>query len=489
MAFHSAAPRHGVAGLVLGLVLTSACGGSSNPPAPNPGPGTGGGETITGRERIGWSQQADSNAQLETFDFAIYVDGTRSVLTGETCSGSPSTFECSAPLPPMSAGQHSIELASFVIVDGADVESQKSAPLQVTVRASTAPAALVGPEDSALETSDGLRFSASVVARGLDDPTDIAIAPDGRIFVAERAGRVHIVDLSAPTHTADGAALEIESVAEPGLTAIALHPEFARSRYVYLAYAVEGRDGPAFRVARFSEGQGTLDRGAVVAREREASDHATIRFGPDGRLFVGLAAGDDPRGAQSAASLLGKILRLNEDGTTPRDNPGASPVFSSGHRDPRGLTWHPTTRVLWELDRNQDAGDELNVVVSGADYGWPLASGTATDAQSVGASLVLPAGTDVSGASFVPLKSGSPIAGELLIASRGAEDLLRIRPGSTNSAARLVEGMLQGRYGRISSVQVSSDGSIYLTTANRDTWGIGRDVLVRISADRTTPNF
>ena len=145
---------------------------------------------------------------------------------------------------------------------------------------------------------------------------------------------------------------------------------------------------------------------------------------------------------------------------------------------------------LWELDRNQDAGDELNVVVSGADYGWPLASGTATDAQSVAASLVLPAGTDVSGASFVPLKSGSPIAGELLIASRGAEDLLRIRPGSTNSAARLVEGMLQGRYGRISSVQVSSDGSIYLTTANRDTWGVGRDVLIRISADaRTTPNF
>ena len=222
----------------------------------------------------------------------------------------------------------------------------------------------------------------------------------------------------------------------------------------------------------------------MVAREREPSDHATIRFAPDGRLFVGVAAGGDPRDARSAASMLGKILRLNEDGTTPRDNPtAASPVFSSGHREPRALAWHPLTHALWELDRDRDSGDELNVVVGGGDYGWPLATGTASITRSVGAALVLPAGTDVSGASFVPLKSGSALAGELLIASRGAEDLLRVAPGSNSRPPGLVEGMLQGRYGRISAVQVASDGTIYLTTANRDTWGPGSDLLIRVTTE------
>ncbi len=483
MVSHPAAARHGLTGLLLGLLLTSACGGSSSPPPPNPGPGTGG-DTITGRERIGWSQSADSTSQLETFDYAIYVDGTRSVLTGESCGGSPSSFECSAPLPRMSSGQHSIELASFITVDDVVLESEKSSALRVTVTGSTAPADAVAPEDATLVTSDGHRFRASILARSLDDPTDLAIAPDGRIFVAERGGRVRIIDLSEQAEAAETVALEIESIAEQsGLTSIALHPEFARTRHVYLAYAVEGRDGPAFRIARFSESRGTLAQGAIVARERELADHATIRFGPDGRLFVGVAAGEDPRTAQSAASVLGKILRLNEDGTTPRDNPGSSPVFSSGHRDPRALTWHPSTRALWELDRDREAGDEVNIVVSGADYGWPQARGGTSASRSVGAALMLPAATDVSGASFVPLTSQSPIAGELVIASRGAEDLLRVRPGANNSTPGLVEGLLQGRYGRISAVQVSGDGTIYLTTANRDTWGAGRDLLIRLSAD------
>ena len=151
MAFPSAAARHGLAGFVLGLVLTSACEGSSSPPPPDSGPGTGG-ETITGRERISWSQHADSTAQLQTFEYAIYIDGTRNVLTGENCSGSPSMFECSAPLPRMSPGPHSIQMASFVTVDGADIESDKSLPIQVTVTASTASADLrrlrrLGPPD------------------------------------------------------------------------------------------------------------------------------------------------------------------------------------------------------------------------------------------------------------------------------------------------------------------------------------------------------
>lgn len=490
MAFHSAATRPVIAGLVLGLALASACGGSSNPPTPGT-PGPGGGDSITGRERIGWAQPAESSAQLGTFDYAIYVDGTRTVLNGEACTAaSGGAFDCSAPLPPLSPGQHTIELASFITSGGSVLESDRSAPLRVTVAASTAAGDAVRPQDSTIVTSEGHRFRASIVARGLDDPTDLALAPDGRLFVAERAGRVRVMDPAENVGLAEPAALELDDVAvseESGLTAIALHPDFDRNGHVYLAYAIDGREGPAFRIARFRESHGTLAQGAVIVREGESSLHAVMRFGPDGRLYVGLAAGNDPRDPQSAASVLGKILRLNDDGTTPRDNPRASPVFSSGHRDPRALAWHPSTRALWELERDRDAGDELNAIAGGADYGWPLARGAASYSRSVPASLVLAAGTDVSGASFVPLRSSSPIAGELVVASRGAEDLLRIRLGSDGQQPGLVEGMLQGRYGRIAAVHVSGDGTIYIATGNRETLsrgGSGRDVLIRLSAGR-----
>jgi glucose/arabinose dehydrogenase len=470
---------------VLAAILAAAtgCGGSSNPPTPGT-PGSGGGETITGRERIGWSQQAQDATELASFEYAAYVDGTRRLLTGASCTAAASgAYDCSAPLPTLTPGGHTIELAAFVTSSGTVVESGRSAPLQVTVAGSSAPADAIPPQEATLSTSDGHRFRASVAARGLDDPTDLAVAPDHRVFVSERSGRVRIIDpddglLEHPALELD----EVVSSADSGLTSIALHPEFDRTGYIYLAYAVEAREGPGFRIARFREHRGVLAQGAVVARQRaRAAPHVVVRFGPDATLYAGLAAANDPREAQNAASLLGKILRLTDDGATPRDNPRASLVFSSGHRDPRALAWQPTTGTLWELERDRDGGDELNAVDRGRDYGWPLARGTASDGRSVPAALVLPPGTDVSSASFVPLRSSSPLAGELLVASTGAEDLLRIRIASTGQPG-LIEGMLQGRYGRIAAVHVSTDGAIYIATANRDTWGPGRDIVIRVVA-------
>ena len=483
-----------IAALVLGVSV--ACGGSPNPPAPSPG-NPGSGETISGRERIGWSQPAQDSSELATFDYAIYVDGARRVLEGDTCGGgSAGAFDCSAPLPSMTAGQHTLELATFVMVNGAPIESARSSALRVTVSAVSPPAAGVAPQDSTIATGDGHRFRASIVARGLRDPADLAVTPDGRVLVAERAGRVRI---AGPEGLSDIIALELDNVMTAdasGLSAIALHPDFERNGYVYVAYAVEDdrRDGAAFRIARFRERNGVLAQGAIIVRERvpAAVPNAVIRFGVDGRLYMGFASlpltrlgqsstTSSVQDAQSAATVLGKILRLNDDGTLPRDNPRVSPTFSSGHRDPRAFAWHPTTGTMWELERDDDAGDELNTIVGGADYGWPLATGMRSYARSVPADLVLPPGTGVSGACFVPLQSGSPLAGELLVASRGAEDLLRIQADGSGGRAGLIEGMLQGRYGRLAAVAVSADGAIYVATANRETWGDGKDVLIRLT--------
>ena len=469
-----------IAPLFLTLKMVVACGGSSNPS--NPPPGSGSGSTITGRERIGWTQPADNAAELASFDYAAYVDGTRRVLEGDTCTGSGPMFDCSAPLPSLTAGAHTIELATFVSTGGQIVESERSAPLQVTVAGVTSPAENSLPSNSVLTTSDGHQFGADIVARGLDDPSDLAIAPDGRVFVAERAGVVRVVGADG---LAEEPALELDSVTtagDAGLTAIVLHPDFENNGQVYLAYAAEGRDGAVMRIARFRERNGTLAQGAILARERAASaQYVAARFGADGRLYAGIAAGSDPRDAETPTSILGKILRFNDDGTMPRDNPRPSLTFTSGHRDVRALAWDSASDSMWELERNREAGDELNRVAAGADYGWPLRQNT-PGASSLVPALVFPAGTDVAGASFVPMKTKSPLAGELLVASRGAEDVLRIRVGRSGARSGLIEGMLQGRYGRISAVSVTPDGTIFIATNNRDTWGAGQDVLVRLTA-------
>jgi glucose/arabinose dehydrogenase len=484
MTFRTEARRR-EGGVLAALLLATACGGSSNPPAPGP-PGTGGGDTITGRERIGWAQPAQDAAQLATFDFAIYVDGTRTLLSNDTCApGSGGNFDCSAPLPPLTAGQHTLELAAFIVSNGVTLESDRSVSLRVTVAATTAPGDAALPIDATVTSSEGHQFRASIVARGLDDPTDLAVAPDGRIFVTERAGRVQIV---APDGSGDSVALELHGVApgdETGLTAVALHPQFERTGHVFLGYGADGdrRDAGGLRIARFRERNGVLAEGAMLARERTAAPpHVVVRFGRDGKLYAAVSAGADPRDAQSAASPLGKILRFNEDGSTPRDNPAATATFSSGHRDPRALAWHPSNGALWEVERDREAGDELNAVVAGADYGWPLVRGATPSARSVPAALVLPPGTEVSGAAFIPARSRSPMAGELIVASRGAEDLLRVRVGAGREPSGLVEGILQGRYGRIAAIAVAGDGTIYAATGNHETWGAGRDVLVRIAA-------
>ena len=459
---------------LLALIALTACGGSSAPPPPGT-PGGGGGDTITGRERIGWSQPAQDTGQLASFDYAIYVDGVRSVLTGEACSGNAAPFDCAAPLPPLTPGTHSLELASFIVSDGAVVESERSAALRVTVAASTAPADAGGALDASLTTPDGYTLTATVIARGLEDPTDLAVAPDGRAFVAERAGRVKIVG-------EDGIQTALDlgsgtSGSEARLTSLALHPAFERTNLVYVTHVdAAGR----MSVLRFRERSGVLAEGATVARERTAAEHAVIRFGPDGLLYAALGVGADPREAQREASPEGKILRLHEDGTIPRDNPRASPVWSSGHRDPRGLAWDPATGRLWEVERGGDAGDEVNSISAGADYGWPVARMESSRTGSRAAALLMPAGTEVASADFVPLGSGSPFAGELLLASAVGEDLLRVAVDERGTG--LVGGLLQGRYGRIAAVRVAADGAILLTTGNTASWGAGRDVLVRLVA-------
>ena len=166
--------------IVLCCLLMIACDKKS-PPAPpviEPPAAT---ETINGSERIGWDQPAADTVELATIGYAIFVDGARTQLTGVTCAAIAvaARFPCTARLPAMTAGAHTLELASFVN-DGGMLESARSAALRVTLAAQTAPAA------NAATRRSGAALHDTVVAGGADSIADLAFAPDGRLFVAER---------------------------------------------------------------------------------------------------------------------------------------------------------------------------------------------------------------------------------------------------------------------------------------------------------------
>ena len=162
--------RRLLAALVLALV--AGCESNDGPPTPSPGPGNGTGETISGRERIGWDQQASSSSELATLRYAIYVDNARSVMADVTCASTAGAagFACSGRLPSMSNGTHVLEIAAFVESDGI-VESPRSASLRVTVTGATSPVAdtALSPGD-VVTTGDGVQLVATVALSGTVSP-------------------------------------------------------------------------------------------------------------------------------------------------------------------------------------------------------------------------------------------------------------------------------------------------------------------------------
>jgi glucose/arabinose dehydrogenase len=446
---------------VLALAVLAACGDdtpdSPSPPAP-------GGETITGRERIGWVQPATDTVELATFGYAIYVDNSRSVLSGVTCASTagPAGFECSAELPraQLTPGGHVLELATFT-GSGADLlESARSPALSVNVVSVTTSAREAEMSDGAsVTTPDGLHFRARIVARGLDDPTDMAFAPDGRLFLLERRGLLRTIDPGRGT-VADTGRLRDASEA----LALTIDPEFVRSRRVFVAYTARSEDIITMRLMRMTELNGSLGQAALLLEEpvARADAAAAARFGPDRMLFLGLGDGGDPRLARDLSSPLAKILRLTPEGATPRDNPGTSPVFATGHRAPRALTWHPDTNGFWEIER-WGAHD----VLAGTDYAWLF-----PDVTLLAGGLFFHGGADRA----VP-------HGDLFVASPGAQDLFRVRFADGHPASR-GERLLHGRFGRIGAVAQAPDATLYFTTANQELWGAGQDLLVRLEPAR-----
>ena len=428
-------------------------------PSPSP-PGT-----ISGTERLGWTQAAADAAELATFRYAIYVDSVRSELSGASCAPAAPDFSCMAPLPSMPAGAHTLELASFIVVGDAVLESARSVALQVTVSPrSAAPAqpVAVWPHAAVVRTEDGLGLRLEQIAGDIIEPTDFAFAPDGRMFVAERDGRIRVVRggrlLAVPALS-----LQDAGVAGAHVLAVAVDLQFDRTHWVYAIYTTSSpAAGPTFTLARFREAGDTLAEQVVLREHIPASSpdpSASLRVGADGKLFAAFDDGGLATRAGDLASPNGKILRLNPDGTTPRDQAGGTPLYSYPYFSPRGLDWQPASNTLWIADRDSESSGRLSAVV---------ASGAVANIRGlVRSTFTLPRGTLPSSVAFGRPNSVAGLRHSLFVASEKGRHLFRIQFDPLDSTRVIAtERLLQDQIGGIRLVGVAPDGTIYLGTAS-----------------------
>jgi glucose/arabinose dehydrogenase len=311
-------------------------------------------------------------------------------------------------------------------------------------------------------------LAVDILATGLDAPSALATTPDGRIFIAERSGALRVWQSGQLRGDPAIVLPDAASLGDAGLIGLTVHPDFATNHLVYVVYTQRSDTGTlANRVVRYRELNNVFAQAAVLL-EDAASElpvrASRIKFGPDRKLYVSFAAGTDRSAADSFASYVGKILRLNDDGSTPSDNPGGSPVIAYGHRAPTAFAWQPLTGAMWLTERDWADRDELERM--------PL--GTPTYQLDP---------VDPSGATFLSTSAVSGFKDGLFIAAFGGQHIRQVwfdaaDPTRVLATARLVDH----EFGRISDVVGGSDGALYFCTSVSPgtSQSQGSDRLVRL---------
>lgn len=236
-----------------------------------------------------------------------------------------------------------------------------------------------------LDTESG-PVSVEVLAGGLEHPWGAVLLPDGDMLVTERPGRLRLVSAEGAVGEPIEGVPDVFAQGQGGLLDVALDPDFATNRTVYLSFAEEREGGAATSVGRgrLNDDATALSDFKVIFRQEPAAsgeNHfgSRLAFAPDGKLFITLGERFDMQEAQDPANHLGAIVRLNPDGSIPDDNPfvdreGADEIWSYGHRNVQSAAIHPETDVLWTAEMGPMGGDELNIPEAGKNYGWPVVS-------------------------------------------------------------------------------------------------------------------
>jgi glucose/arabinose dehydrogenase len=291
-----------------------------------------------------------------------------------------------------------------------------------------------------------------------DFPSNMAFAPDGRLFYTEKdTGRIRIVEdgrlLPDPF-----AEIPVQGGGESGLLGLALDPDFGSSPFVYVYFT--GPDGHNHLARLRADGDrgGAPENLLTLLPVSGIHNGGDMVFGPDGKLYVVVGETGNESLAQDPASLGGKILRLNTDGSIPDDNPTpGSPVYSLGHRNSFGLCVDPSNGDLWETENGPDRFDEVNRIVAGGNYGWPDQLGPGGGDRFV---------TPVLAFKSIIVPTGCVFAGGALYFGDFHADLhqVTLQPPDRHNAtgvttvARTATG--------ITDLQVGPDGMLYVATSD-----------------------
>jgi len=334
------------------------------------------------------------------------------------------------------------------------------------------------------QSPDAGIFATEVVAEGLEVPWDMEFAPDGKLFISERAGRIRVWE-DGQLRELPWAEVWVAQTSESGLMGLAVDPDFDNNGFLYACYTYfqteQGLLGN--RIVRWQEDNGVgTDRTTLLEGIPGAIYHdgCALDFGPDGKLYVSTGDARLEPLAQDLDSLAGKILRINADGSVPDDNPiPGSPVFSRGHRNPQGMAWHPDSGELYVTEHGTGGVNEINVVKAGGNYGWPEERAALPQASYDGP--LLKHDGPPAGAVFITGNHYPGMQGDLFFTTLGTRDLRQLELGGPDGP--VLHRHLAMQLGRLRAITLGPDGYLYVATSNRDTRAVperGDDRIVRL---------
>tara|TARA_Y100000590_G_scaffold125017_1_gene143061 strand:- start:130 stop:1227 length:1098 start_codon:yes stop_codon:yes gene_type:complete len=307
--------------------------------------------------------------------------------------------------------------------------------------------------------------SVEIVATNFDRPWSIAFADD-RIFVSEKIGKIHVV---TPSGLLDSPLISLDTpeIFGGGLLGITTHPDFETNHFLYAYHTYEENGNLWNKVIRITENDNQSKEIKTIIDKIPGSPFSNggvIKFGPDGKLYIGTGSvSDSSDEPQNLNSLTGKILRLNDDGTIPSDNPfSESYVFSYGFRNPTGLAWD-SNGTMFATEFGPTKNDEINIITPGSNYGWPDIQCFSSNTDFVNPLECFDPGLEPGGIIFYSgdkLKVGN----KMILATQKATNLfmVEIEDDGVN-----LERMLSG-LGRIRDVAQGPDGYVYILTTNTD---------------------
>lgn len=341
------------------------------------------------------------------------------------------------------------------------------------------------PEKESKLTPQNTAFKTEVFVKNLEVPWSIVFASQNRVLVNERPGRVRVIENGTLAEKPIHVIKEISNESEEGLMGLALDPDYNANKIIYLSHAYEDNSGMFVKVISFKDEGNSLSNERIIFDKIPAARfHAgcRLRFGPDKMLYITTGDAGDREYAQDLAKLHGKILRVSSNGSIPADNPfPGSPVWSYGHRNPQGIDWFPGSDILWETEHGPSGfdgpggGDEVNVIVKGKNYGWPVVSHENSQEGMVSPLLVFtPAEAPASGV-FIKSDKIPGFKNNFLFGCLRGNGIIRVIVDENDKTKVKSHEKIATNYGRIRDITEGPDGYIYFSTSNRDGRGSAKE--------------